>query len=206
MDPAKSPLNQSQTDRLNSIMNTPAAPSTPGQNQAQTQTQPPTTTQGSSPTNQQTSPSNQSSTQPNQPPSQSVQPTVSPGSLGSTTPINQPQPPIGGVSSQATNTPLGQSPASPLGQPAVASQPTTYQAPTIGITPEVGGLSQASTPQSPTVGPELKPSKNKPMKVKGGFPSTILYVVGGIILLVVYTVIWAVVFDLKLPFGITLPF
>lgn len=177
MDPSKSPLNQPQKARLESIMNTSTNSST-GQNPTQPANQSPA---------QQTPPSTPQApvgTPPNQPATETQQP-ISASSLGSATP-----PP--------SATPLGTPPVSPA-DPST-SQPT-YQAPTIGVATPAG--IGAPTTQSQ---PELKPSKNKPMKAKSGPPMTILYVIGGIILIVVYTVIWAVVFDLQLPFGISLPF
>lgn len=187
MDPAKSPLNQHQQDRLNSILNTPTQqPKEQNTINSANQVQTPNPNSLSSPT-----------------------PAGLDASSVASNNTGLPNPPVSENTTQNPSTQPVSTP-SPPGSPTSPTPASTYQVPTVGLStppqanPGILGTSQAPAPS----GPQLKPSTNtKPIKIDSGFHMmTIFYIIGGILLLLIYTVIWAVVFDLKLPFGITLPF
>lgn len=79
--------------------------------------------------------------------------------------------------------------------PPQQAQMASYQVPTVGM-PTAPGLGTNAHPASPNA------KKAKPKnKSGGGSPLLpILFVVGGVVFLLIYTVVWAVVFGLSIPF------
>lgn len=98
---------------------------------------------------------------------------------------------------------------STLAQSSTQNPTTVMPPPTLSTPPQ-------STYEAPTISP-TRPSENmtisvdhsKSTKPKTGGGSVSLKIVGfvvlGMVLLVVYTIVWAVIFNLTLPFGISLP-
>jgi len=183
MNPTAQGTTPNQQNNNNSGINTNTTtnsnPPASQQQPLQTQTQ----------NNQQQAPS-QPQAAPQQPQNQNSMVSPDPNALSA----------AGGSSLGAMSPPLGQT------QQAGQTPQSTYQAPTVGMptSPTFGSTTQPSATPQGSAKPGVKPAK---IKTGGSFPLLpILYVVGGIIFLVVYTVIWAVIFDLTLPFGLSLPF
>lgn len=114
--------------------------------------------------------------QPISAPPQQNQTPPAPGTVGSIAPAQN----IGGI---AQPQPLQQS---------------TYQVPTVGMpSPGLGTNTQPMAPSTNT-------KKAKSKHASGGFSiMPVIYVLGGLVFLLVYTVVWVVVFDVSIPF---LPF
>jgi hypothetical protein len=109
----------------------------------------------------------------------------------------------------AQTSPLSGTPPSPLNTPSqfsTAPKPNiTYEVPTIGLqTPGVGGTIGGQSSVLKIEQTKVPAGIKIPAKSKGSALKLVIFVILGLILIAAYTVVWALIFGLTLPFS--LPF